>query len=354
MTDNDAASPYRPYLLEIFTWINLGIALVLLRSHGLRINWQTFEYTIGPMFRSLHLLFLNGLVVALVGHAVLRRSPLTFLKQLKRPRWWLDWIRMWLAVLLTTYTYFWLKVNVPVLNQRLWDEPLWRLDILLHLGLSPSILFVELFDGSVLVGWMDLWYTHWKESVMFLISGFLVLYDGDMRRRFTLAVILIWSWGAWLYVAMPALGPIYKFTEHWVQIMASMPQAAAGQATLWANYKIILAGIAGEQVHAFNPTQGIGAMPSIHVAAHCFFALWTWRFMRPIFIFAFIATGLTFVGSILTGWHYAVDGYVGIAFAYFAFRLAVYGLPNEEDANAANSSESMEENEADLTEKASP
>ena len=44
------------------------------------------------------------------------------------------WLRLWLAVAMTSYAYFWLKVSVPLLNDASWDEALWDLDRFLHFG----------------------------------------------------------------------------------------------------------------------------------------------------------------------------------------------------------------------------
>ena len=51
--------------------------------------------------------------------------------------------------------------------------------------------------------------------------------------------------------------------------------------------------------------------------------LWMRRYARPLFIPFAAATFLTLLGSILTGWHYAVDGYVGILLGQFSYWAAL-------------------------------
>ena len=51
--------------------------------------------------------------------------------------------------------------------------------------------------------------------------------------------------------------------------------------------------------------------------------LWLRRYARPLFLPAVIATVLTFLGSIVTGWHYAVDGYVGVGLGQLSYWLAL-------------------------------
>lgn len=318
------------YGVEIFAVANLAATFLVLHLHHLRVDWRSFAHTVKPLVVSLPRLFLYGLIVAVLCRLLQRRPVKELLRRLTSPAWWLDWLRMWGAILLTTYTYFWLKVNVPILNDRSWDQAFWDLDILLHFGISPSIFFTQLFNGNVLTGWMDLWYSVWKESVMLLSSGFLVLYQGRKRHRFTMATVLLWTFGAWGYVLLPAVGPIYVFMPHWIELLEQMPRATLAQSMLWKNYTTILSGLAGEQIHSFNPTQGVAAMPSLHVGAHAFLAFWAWRYLRPVFVVFLVATGLTFVGSVLTGWHYAVDGYAGILVAWLSFYLAERSRPRSE------------------------
>ena len=63
--------------------------------------------------------------------------------------------------------------------------------------------------------------------------------------------------------------------------------------------------------------------PSLHVGVHWMLMLWMRRYARPLFLPAVIATFLTFLGSIATGWHYAIDGYVGIALGQLCYWVAV-------------------------------
>jgi hypothetical protein len=122
-------------------------------------------------------------------------------------------------------------------------------------------------------------------------------------------------------MAMPALGPVYAFPDQWQEVLTEMPLAEGGQQLLSENYQKVLAGRTGV-LRQFNPTRGIAAMPSLHVGAHWMLMLWLRRYARPLFLPAVIATGLTLLGSIVTGWHYAVDGYVGIGLGQLSYWLA--------------------------------
>ncbi len=82
-------------------------------------------------------------------------------------------------------------------------------------------------------------------------------------------------------------------------------------------YRSVLAILHGGNA-AVSPTLGIAALPSLHVAAQALFFVWCWRLRsrwRTVFL---ITTGLTFMGSVATGWHWAVDGFAGLAIAVIA------------------------------------
>ena len=303
---------------EIAAWVGLVAGVIFLRSRGLRIDWVTVEYTVPPLIPVLAKSFLTGIALFTIYAWIRHGSPKAYLRQIASWRWLLLSLRLWLAVIVFTYTYFWLKVSVPLVNHRLWDEAFWNLDILVHLGFSPSLFLTDLFTRSGLMPFLDLWYSWWLPSVSFSIAFFCAFPQQRFRRQFMLSCVLIWTLGAWLYIALPALGPVYAYPEHWSEVTTQMPRADGAQHLLWDNYQTVIGGRTGP-LKQFNPTRGIAAMPSLHVGAHWLLMLWFRRRARPFFVIAVLGTFLTFIASIATGWHYAVDGYVGIALGQIAY-----------------------------------
>jgi membrane-associated phospholipid phosphatase len=106
------------------------------------------------------------------------------------------------------------------------------------------------------------------------------------------------------------------------------------QDALLAQYRAVRGlGASGTEI-LIQPVYGVAAMPSLHVAAQAFLALWAARSSRRLSIGLWILTAITFWGSLVTGWHYAVDGYVGLALAFVVVWLcgrttvgAVIGKP---------------------------
>lgn len=323
--DKGISPTWRPrvplYPFEIVAWSTLLIAVVFLRSQGMRMDWVTVKYTVPPLIPAMGKYFLVGALAYSLYLLTRRRHLLPYWRRLFSLPWLILTLRLWLGIILFTYTYFWLKVCVPLVNYRILDPLLWRLDSILHGGFSPSLFLVELTRGTPMMGLLDRWYGLWLPSVSLGIAFFVASPGSRMRRRFVLSCVLIWVMGAWLYIAAPALGPIYAFPDVFQEVSAEMPAAHGGQQLLLDNYNRVLTGRTGV-LKQFNPTRGIAAMPSLHVGAHWLLTLWLRRYARPLFVPALVGTGLTLLGSVVTGWHYAVDGYVGIALGQMSYWLA--------------------------------
>lgn len=314
---------FLPYPFEIAAWTGLLVAVVFLRAHGLRIDRVAFDYTVPPLIPVLGKFFLAGILLYLL-YTALRRQPLrAYLKRILDWRWLFLSLRLWVVFIVFTFGYFWLKVCVPLVNTRLWDEALWRLDSLLHLGFSPSLFMVELTRGTLMMPLLDRWYGWWLLSISLSLAFFCSFPTQLARRQFLFSCVLLWTMGAWIYIALPAVGPIYVFSEVWQEIVPQIPQADGAHRLLWENYQRVLAGRDTGLLRAFNPTRGVAAMPSLHVGGHWLVMLWARRLARPLWVPALVGTALTFLGSIVTGWHYAVDGYIGIALAQGAYWLAL-------------------------------
>jgi hypothetical protein len=327
----------RPYPFEIYTGVVFLASILFLRAFGLRMDWRTMDYTLVPMLSTLPMALGLGLLLQAVYHFLRRRRRedlLHYLRGLLAPGWWLLWIRLWLASMLMTYVYFWVKICIPLINPVLWDPQLWQLDRLLHLGLSPNVFAVELFRDSPLLSPLDAWYGVWVKTVMLTLAFFTAFVGRDLlRRRFMLSCCLLWTLGSWIYMALPALGPCYAVPEVFEGIRESMPAAEGGQEILWENYQLLLAGRETGVLRQFNPTRGVAALPSLHVAAHFLFLLWfrrevrtghiTPRLGRALLMVGGTLLGATVVGSVVTGWHYAIDAYLGLALAWGCYRLAL-------------------------------
>ncbi len=306
-----------------FEWAALGfLAVVLVLIHGarLRIDWRSAVYTLEVMLELAPFALAAGLVSFALYHVATTRQWTDYAGALRRPGWWILWLRLWLACGVASFSYFWLKVCVPLMHPGTFDDALWRLDRGLHLGASPSQWLAGWFEGSALAPWLDRWYAFWLLSLVWGIVFFASAADDRLRRRFVLSCVLLWAFGAGVYLALPARGPIYAFPETWSGLTGSLPRAEAAQQALGENYANVLA--SRTRPTPFRHTLGVAAMPSLHVGFHWLFALWARAAAPPLFVPLVAMTLATSVGAVVTGWHYAVDAYVGAALAWACFWLA--------------------------------
>lgn len=323
--------PLHPF--ELFTYAATLAIVGYLRWRGLRMDWRTVEFMAGPMFRQLPMALGLGLLLNLGALALSRESPAGWLRAIATRSSALLWLRVWIATMAMTYTYSWLKVSVPLLRWEVLDPALWKIDRALHFGVSPSIFAVELVRETPVAGWLDGWYGLWLTSVTAMFAFVFLSANLARRRNFALACAVLWIAGAALYFALPAIGPCYSSQEVFRELRAEMPVSSSSQARLWENYVKLVAGRDGS-LKQFNPYLGVAALPSLHVGAHVLFALWARRHARRLFVPFAAAALVTFLASVATGWHFAVDGYLGALLAVAAYATGERLEPVTEDAPA--------------------
>lgn len=310
----------RPYLFEILVLVNLAAIAVL--AH------ESIRYAGSPLMHAIR--FAIALAVhAAAGIAIraviaLLRRDRRYLRTIRRPAWIADTLRLITggAVLITTYG--WIKLVVPVYHPRLFDQELWNLDQILFFGLSPTVLFLDLFSDGLFLRFID-----WSYAQIFMFSAFIAFayFLSHPRRRVRVAFAngntVLWLAGAWLYMLVPSLGPAYRFPEIWFAHSESLRHTHAMQALLMRNYQNVLRAAADAPVRdQVRIVLGIGAFPSLHVAFQMYVFLWTRRLWTSGKVLFGTLVVVIFLGSMVTGWHYFVDGVAGLVLAYACWWFA--------------------------------
>lgn len=138
------------------------------------------------------------------------------------------------------------------------------------------------------------------------------------KDRLIISYFLLWSlFGPVVHLLLPAAGPVFFESLGYGDRFAGLHQSIQSQRIaqyLWQGY-----------THkVFNAGGGISAMPSLHIAT----MVWTMIALRNSrwFAFAILLNIYMFFGSIVIGWHYAVDGIVGGAGAVICYAMASYAL----------------------------
>ena len=220
-----------------------------------------------------------------------------------------------------------IKKNIPIAMPFAWDQSLMELDRAAHFGHLPHEILAPVFDYPLVTFLINVNYNLWFAvlTAFFFWQGFRK-HDSSLRQRYLLAYLTTWLIGTCILGTLfSSAGPcFYSFTatgpDPYAGLMTYLKDANAlypiwavpTQATLWQSH---LAG--------FGEIEGVSAMPSMHVATTILFILCARASgTRWLLWFTCVFALAIFVGSILLGWHYAVDGYAGAAVALFGWWAA--------------------------------
>ena len=313
-----AAQIGHPYFFEIFTVANFLLMLVALRGITLLPVRALDALPVAIVFMVQAVIGM-GIRLAFAARGGGARE---LLANYRTKGWIVDTFRLAIFSGLWAHTYSWIKLTIPMLHPRLFDQQLWNLDQAICFGYSPSFFLLTLFSKPEALLVID-----WFYAIGFLISVNVVgiYFAGAPERRMRVAFMnsnaLLWLIGAWLYVAVPSLGPAYRFPEVWIPMAKLLERTQYFQRLLMSNYAAVLSA-QGKNPQPINILFGVAAFPSLHVAFQVLAFLWLRRLTRwGGMVFGFFALFI-FIGSIVTGWHYLIDGIAGAALAWACYTAA--------------------------------
>lgn len=219
-----------------------------------------------------------------------------------------DWSDCWKFALAMGLVWFqflsltWMKAMIPLVTPMWADVPLANLEAAI-LG-TDAWRILPRAGGAI-----GLLYTFWFPITCGCFAG---AYFRQRPNRdalllsFFLTVGLLGTFGQYL---LPSGGPIFFERLGYGDRFAGLevPDLANRTADyLWAAYSR----------NSLSFATGISAFPSIHVATTAWVAI---AFRHPL---AYAWLAVVFFGSIMLGWHYAIDGIAGIIGAVACYALA--------------------------------
>ena len=229
-----------------------------------------------------------------------------------------------LALVINTYGSW--KRSMPTIRPFAMDEPLARLDRLLHLGTDPWQILQPWLGTPTRTLFLDTVYYTWL-PVTFAAMGWLVWSrDDSVRERTLLGIVFVWiglgniaatflsSAGPCFYGHLvPGPDPFAPLLQYLEAASTQVPLFAPKlQETLWG-------------LHATGTTQlytGISAMPSVHVAMPALYAMAGWERNRWLGAMFGVYAILILLATVQLGWHYAVDGYVSVLAVWAYWQVA--------------------------------
>ncbi len=218
-----------------------------------------------------------------------------------------------------------LKPAIPAINPFSWDTSFMHLDRVLHFGADPWTLLQPLMGFDYVTYWVNVAYNFWFVALFGAWFWFGFRKEAsELRTRFFIAYMLIW-WvgGGLLAVVFSSAGPVYYgliglSPDPYTPLFTYLHDVDT-RLPLWVlkTQQLLWDGYSGK-----TAALGISAFPSMHNASAVLFALATWKCSRAIGIIFAVYAVVILLGSVHLGWHYAVDGYAGIALGVVGWWLA--------------------------------
>ncbi len=224
-----------------------------------------------------------------------------------------------------------LKTLIPVINPYGWDVAFAEWDRVLHGGFHPWELLQPLLGYPLITAAINVTYNSWA-LVFYIVLLWQTFSTRNPRLRMQFLLTFVLAWivlGTIAATALSSAGPVYfgRITgveDPFAPLMAYLqsvneiyPVGALNiQEYLWKVY----------QEGGYALGSGISAMPSLHVAMVFLFALVGWRSGSVPGIVLTVYAVIIFIGSVHLGWHYAIDGYLGIAGTWLIWKFADFVL----------------------------
>jgi hypothetical protein len=225
-----------------------------------------------------------------------------------------------LPVFLSLFSSY--KALIPELHPFAWDLQLAEWDRSLHLGLDPWRYLAPLLQAPVAVKALDLLYHPVWSLLIFGMWTWMALDRSRPIVRMQLLLSLPATWilaGSVAATVFSSAGPCYfgevggeadrfgPLLDRLAAIHREWPlMSHMAQEALWARH---VSGGSG-----FG--SGISAMPSVHVASAFLLVLLARHHGPGLLAPAAAYFAAILAGSVLLGWHYALDSYAGAALAW--------------------------------------
>ncbi len=223
------------------------------------------------------------------------------------------------ALMFFTGTFTTIKTALSNQTGFIYDVMLANVDKTIHVDTDPWKWFEPLIANQTALSVIE-----WNYGIGWFVICYGLLFwacvspkAADIRTRYVMCFMILWAvLGNILAGIFISAGPAFygqvtgdegrfaPLLQH-LAISSDNPASAAGyQDYLWQAY---LTGDAG-----FGT--GISAFPSIHVALITMNALFVNDFNKKLGLLMFLYVGIIQASSVALGWHYAIDGYISIAF----------------------------------------
>lgn len=291
------------------------------KFHPFLYVWHTLSVSASSL-----VLILSPLAALAVGVAI-RRNPSAPCSELLRIIRSIVGPRVVTGTILLTMTgvfygsFTSAKNMLPDVLHRHWDTSLAKADRLISGGVDPSALLMPIHGNDLTI--LSFVYGGGWHILVFGLTALVAISKSHnhVRKQFLLASFICWVLvgnvlAATFYSGGPSFYDLFTGdSARFSDLAQSIKPAAmtlAEQSYLRDFFKSGEIGIGS----------GIAAFPSMHVTAATLVAFLLWSMNKRLGWLGIVFVALIEIGSIRLGWHYAIDGYVGICSAVIVWWAA--------------------------------
>ncbi len=208
------------------------------------------------------------------------------------------------------------KVILPQYTNLNFDKTLSDLDRAIH-GADPWRYFPQLYKPGVLDVIQNFYLPFWTYALV-MVTGYVLISDRckHIRDQYIIVFLLTWAFLGNVVAALflsdgPAFygrvtGDVTRYGDL-IQSLAATRESPFSayvlQNTLWLLH----------QSHRATQGSGISAFPSLHVAMATLVCLAICQILPRYAFYGVLYVAAIMLGSVVLGWHYAVDGYASVA-----------------------------------------
>lgn len=211
-----------------------------------------------------------------------------------------------------------MKNNMQHINEYGWDIAFARLDKSIHFGQDAWLWYDKLF-GFIDFKILDILYLPiWAISLIGMAVHCIIFQkDRAFGRRLLITYAIIWIFlGNVVAAIFLSAGPVFfdKFTGdegRYAELFVYQSAAGFGETSIAAVQQFLWEAHDRGLSHFGS---GISAFPSLHVAITTLVMFYIGRSSKVLFFIGFLYLVIIQAASVLTGYHYAIDGYFSIIF----------------------------------------
>ncbi|MCG3743890.1 hypothetical protein EXA18_10400 [Vibrio cincinnatiensis] len=298
---------------------------------GLFLYSEVFLYSL-LLFVISYILYYFVILIIRKERRPLRCFYYKFLVLLYHRHFFFSGVIMLLAINVFSECYSIIKGMIYFIDPFSFDFTFHKMDLFIFNGYPAWQFFDFIYEYPKIISIINLMYNFWFFLVWGSLLYFIFSLNNNYRIKYVISWVLCWFViGNILAVLLSSSGPVFVHRLNsgntlYLPLIDTLNRvnnilldidwpikvwALNTQDMLW-NAFVSNSDILGK---------GISAMPSMHVSMSVLMALSFWHVKRSLGLLLWVYTFIIYFGSIILGWHYAVDGIVSVPVTYLIWKI---------------------------------